>query len=136
MKTTNFENSKKLAEIGFNTYTQFYHSADAKCNSKGEDADDYELIYSGLSYSRIAKNYNIPSYDLETILEQISFVIHDVEKSKIFWFQMTQQGFEYRSFEGETLIDFYIVRQKDESLVDTAARLLIALAEQKIINFK
>lgn len=113
MKTTNFENSKKLAEMGFVGESETWK----------HDPDNF---ITGQKY---------PSYDLETMLEQISFVIHNVEKSKIFWFQMNQQDFEYRSFEGETLIDFYIVRQKNESLADTAARLLITLAEQGIINF-
>ena len=120
MKTTSYEISKKLKEAGFEAETNFYwycydngremrHIADA--DGKG----------------------NVKSYDLETILESICFVIQDIEKDKNYWFVMNQQELSYMSFDGETNIDFYTPRQKNESLADVAGRMWLMLKKKGVI---
>ena len=77
--------------------------------------------------------------DLETILEALPKVIRIKEKNYHFW--TTYSGSSDCWIMGyvcgiERNLNFEEYNEGDESLADTAARLLIALAEQKIINFK
>jgi len=125
MKVTSYKISKKLAEAWFEAGAQFYW---VKWN-EGEP----ELIHRAeLTPALIEK---VAAYDLETILDNISFVIQDLEKDKNYWFAMNQQDLSYISFDGETNIDFYTPRQENESLADTAARLLLKLIEKGLLTF-
>jgi len=112
-KTTNYEISKKLAEIGF----------------KPENLEDQIWNYDG------QEKWQYSAYDLETILDNICFVIENKENKKVYWFTMNQQNMGYITFEGEVDIEFYTPRQKGESLADTAGRMLILLHEKNLIKF-
>jgi hypothetical protein len=126
MKTTNFENSKKLSELGFEAKSDYIW-----VNSRGKITCEHTLYFSDhMSSGEVICS----SWDLETILENLCFVIEDLENKKVFWFKMDQQNMEYTTFEGDTSIEFYKPRQKDESIVDCAARLLISLYEKEIIK--
>ena len=130
MKTTSYEISKKLKEAGF--------EADADYNFIERNNQKAFLInIKELSGIEIMNEIGvfIKAYDLETLLERICFVIQDLEKDKNYWFFMNQQELSYMSFDGETNIDFYTPRQKNESLADTAGRLLLLLHEKNLIKF-
>jgi len=133
MKTTSYKISKQLAEAGFEAYTQFYHSADAKCISRGKDEDDYELIYNDLSYSQIAKNYNIPAYDLETILDALPemILLGGFPKQLPCTLYISKKGIGYDYERGLTSL-----AKENESLADCAARLLLLLVEKGLLTFK
>ena len=136
MKTTSFEISKKLAEIGFEVNTRYYYNADAKCISRGEDPDDYELTFINC-YSEIAERINVPAYDLETILEALPACLsNDFEGVdgylRIAKFQMSYKDDEgYYVMVGNTELMEYCY----DSLTDAAARLLIKLIESGHIKF-
>lgn len=123
MKTTNYEISKKLQEIGFIAETDFY------CN---EDEVFYCTIF--------LENPDIdivPSYDLETIIDALPEEIEiDGE-----YFGLVLNIWEgiiyYEEIERPNLQHFDLHQDlNDESLADTAARLLIKLVEEGIINLK
>ena len=157
MKTTNLEISKKLKEIGFEHRTNFYHIADEKCKSRGENPDDYELEYISSEESyKLKKHYNIPSYDLETLLDalpkKITTKFKHFDTGEIYEFEETlkiyKSGISYSHNEDD--IDWYrthygyystfdlSVNNSEglKSLADTAGKLLIQLFEEGIINFK
>ena len=46
---------------------------------------------------------------------------------------MNQQDLSYISCDGETNIDFYTPRQKNESLADTAGKMWLMLKEKGIV---
>ncbi len=110
MKTTNFEVSKKLKEIGFNVETEYYwHDINGK-------TELHHVAREGLG--------DYKSYDLETILDALKQTgkrIMIVVKSDIWGI-----NFNY---------EFNIYSKENESLADTAGRLLIKLFEAGIVNF-
>jgi hypothetical protein len=127
MKTTDFELSKKLAEIGFKkTSTIAFFSS--KCGGGGRFvvSDGFKDGY----------NLDCYSFDLETILEalqenfqcdiKISATEIEIENKP----RPTHQ-FEYLKFWEE-----FTERKENESLADTAARLLILLKSKNLISFE
>ena len=74
MKTTNYEISKKLKEIGFEADFNFHYKATDSINLYDSGYEDY-------------KERNIPSYDLETILDALPKKIKFKEKEYCFWMQ-------------------------------------------------
>lgn len=116
MKTTSYEISKKLWEIGF--------------RSKYLTEPEYD-------FNNKITELSGPTYDLETILEALPKKI-DVCDLKIYWDWHGIYHFEY-SWEnygtmGEVLCDIPITPQ-DESMADTAARVLIWLHEKGLVKF-
>jgi hypothetical protein len=126
MKTTNLENSKKLSELGFEAESDYLW-----VNSRNKITCEHSLYFSDhmSSGDKICR-----SWDLESILENLCSTIEDLESKKLYWFKMDQENLEYITLDGDTNIEFYTPRQKDESLVDCAARLLISLYEKEIIK--
>ena len=127
MKTTNFENSKKLHELGFQAKTDFWW----------KDKNYYSYRVYSNDTDDIGDNY--PAYDLETILEAFpkTLILDEREafnhgKLKIFFDVDGENYIGYQNFDGFHL-EFNLL-QENESLADTAARLLILLAQQKIIQ--
>ena len=107
MKTTNFENSKKLAEIGFVGESETWK----------HDPDNF---ITGQKYW---------SYDLETLLNALPVSIGEGEYYLVI--SLTPSGAILSYGEGK----FSAEQEEDESLTDTAARLLIQLFEAGMINF-
>ena len=111
MKTTNFENSKRLVEIGFNAESDFTiirtEFGDFTCYGQ----------FKGIGERKKA-------YHLETLLDALP------------------TGLRYWKLDNEKIevsnINCYEILEKKqgESLADTAARLLIKLYEEGLINFK
>lgn len=126
MKTTNYENSKKLAEIGFRKEGDFYGWI------SGEDIDDG--FYTKLLEPKYF--YRYPAYDLETILEALP---DDICANYPAALEISKKRIGYYSQEGDCENGFAIfmeeMRKENDSLADTAARILILLHEKGLINF-
>lgn len=134
MKVTGFLVSKKLAEIGFRAECfYFYFHSDNNCKEKTLYNLE-EFGFDKIDDCDIEDKY-YPAYDLETILDNICFVIENKENKKVYLFRMNQQDMEYITFEQEVDIEFYTPRQKGESLADTAGRMIIKLHEKNLIKF-
>lgn len=146
MKTTNFEISKKLKEIGFEAEFNFHYKATDHINLYDSGYEDY-------------KERNTPSYDLETLInalpDKITREYKSTEDGTIKEFEerlvITKNEIYYKCYDIGTEDDaneywreygYYakfseVVKDwEDESLADTAGRLLIKLHEAGIINFK
>ncbi len=111
---TNSEISKKLKKIGF--------------EAKTDIIGNYELY---------------PSYDLETLIEALPSVIKMEGSGNNIYFKMNKNRVWYEnscncdsSEYCPVNIYYRIDRQKNESLADTAGKMLIKLYEAGIINFK
>ena len=123
MKTTNYEISKKLKEIGFETETIFhYEYEELRWEEEGVDLPFEDLIY---------------AYDLETIWGFLpSFIKLDTHPHNLEMKKGCSDnlyiGYGFLGYE-ESII---FTQERGESLADTAARLLIKLIEDKIIKIK
>jgi len=142
MKTTNYELSKELSQIGFSKLTDFYHVADADCSSKGEDPGDYNLEYLGEGSGNLYKSktcFCIPAYDLDTLIEALPNSLFKYNRRYELEINFVRQelGYfyyfnQYSYFEIDRLESIFF---KEESLADTAARLLIILHEKGFVKF-
>jgi|GEM_PF-1889276 len=132
MKTTNYEISKELAEAGFEQKfpPAFYH-----VNSNGT------LYYrtAQKEYSNLKGIFNVKSYDLETILEalpkQHDFFSRGIGKYELrIWYHEGKAFVGYQNYTGfDKVMTFE--QEQNESIADTAARLLILLHEKGLVNF-
>ena len=132
MKTTNLEISKKLKEIGFEAKTD-------KCWAKIRNSKLDKFSIRTLDFS-IPANCDewYPAYDLETLLDALPTNKHDFfiqfdEPIKIGSYEPCG---EYRGHYDMREGIFESCQKENESLADTAGRLLIKLYEAGIINFK
>lgn len=123
MKTTNYENSKKLKEIGFKADTNFYWY----CYDKGEECRHI---------SEADGRGDIKSFDLETILEALPKKIKPNGVTCRFEMFSFRDDSENELFSVGYMItrNFSVSSTKDESLADTAARLLILLIEKRVVK--
>ena len=133
MKTTSFETSKKLKELGVDLPTKLFwqpHYIDIK----EPDSSKWQLRYAdGLIHPY--PKFHIPApgedhlkgaykaYTLEDILKVLPI------KFKLGWHVMPN-GISHTNKKGLNCIP----RKENETLADTAARLLIKLIEDKIIT--
>jgi hypothetical protein len=133
-KTTNFEISKKLAEIGFKAEAE-------KCWAK--------IRHSALEWNLVNLNFSVPencdvwilSYDLETLLDVLPREIPHKDHKKLFGMMVhltisfisrkdiVNIGYSFGCF------DFIETKKVNESLADTAGRLIILLHEKNLIKF-
>ena len=121
MKTTNFEISKKLKEIGFEAEFNFHYKATDNINLYDSGYEDY-------------KERNIPSYDLETLLKAFPNITGiDFENGEIHY----QNSYtDFLSKRSGIRTEFYYKMDKNELLVDAVGKLLLKeLREAGIINF-
>ena len=129
MKTTSFEISKKLAEIGFEA--KFDHCYSKQNPEQGLWNKSFEITcWEGEDIS----NY-YPAFDLETILEALPKEIERDNGFNIglrFWWADGASWIGYQNFSGFIIT---VDANQNESLTDTAARLLILLHEEGIVNF-
>ena len=119
VKVTSYNVSKKLAEIGFKADPFFYRQ---ECNK-----ENFIIDATGV-YDCAA----VRCYDLETILDALpnSYQIFSnfLLNAETF---LIGKSIIYQSEE----YNCWIKQENNESLADTAARLLILLVEKGIINF-
>ena len=131
MNTTNYENSKKLAEIGFlEKSKKGYFKREKDGDILLLDADRLEHHIDGKVYT-----FKCLAFDLETILNALPNAVDNygtltIRRSYDHWIDEYFQTIDYGGLD-----TYYHRKGHDESLADTAARLLIKLVEQKIINF-
>jgi hypothetical protein len=124
IKTTNYEISKKLAEIGF----------EAKANH-GWHKDNLE---SGpaefLSNYAFCTNY-IKAFDLETLLDALPNFIENGNRTENCL--VVDVAFGEIHYEGDCENDalFITKTRENESLADTAGRLIIELYNNNLIEF-
>ena len=117
---TNLEISKKLKRIGFEAETLFYWTKAPKLTEL--DKDRYVIALANKTDFSEEKQ-TFPAYHLETLLEALP----KINKQE---YLLCSGGIVY-------LNDYISVgKEKNESLADTAGRLLIELFEAGIINFK
>lgn len=126
MKTTNYEISKQLYELGFNAETDFYW---AKWN-EGEP----ELIHISQQTPKLLEK--IAAYDLETLIEALPYsieggVILNVYKSYV-GYENSSGSLNFNSIRSDSEIGFKV--QQNKSLADAAGRLLIVLIEDAIVQ--
>ena len=134
MKTTSYEISRQLAEAGFEAETEFYC---VKWN-EGEP----ELVHESQQTPNLIES--VPAWDLETILEALPKNIitypdekiteQPIEKLRL---EMDEIGYYFSDKDdyGRDNCFTYLHREESESLVDTAARLLLLLHENNLIKF-
>ena len=128
-KTTNFEISKKLAEIRFKAKAE-------KCWAKIKHSVSSEFNLVNLDFS-VPLNCDewVLSYDLETLLnvlpEKIKVGIDRTPQSKLYFDKIS---FGYAK-EPKIGFQFYYRIQENESLADTVGRWIILLHEKNLIKF-
>jgi len=133
MKTTSYEISKKLAEIGFQADFDY-------CYRKGEPergvwSKSFEVTcWDGEDIS----NY-YPAFDFETILSMLPKEIKFKGDTYYFWMIYSETsncyivGYICGHFRRAELENY---KQENESLADTAAHLLIKLHGEGLIKFE
>jgi hypothetical protein len=134
MKTTSYEISKKLAEIGFKAETE------KAFDNEGTLISCHKKICILREKSSNPKIYGIPAYDLETILEALP-KHHDFFSRGVGKYELLIRYHENKAFIGYQNFDGFdklltLEQEKNESLADIAARLLILLHNKGLINFK
>ena len=140
MKTTNLEISKKLKKIGFEAETFFFWTKAPKLTEL--DKDRYVIALANKAdFSEEEQMY--PAYHLETLIEALPSVIEREGSGNNIYFKMNKNRVWYEnscncdsSEYCPVNIYYRIDRQKNESLADTAGKMLIKLFEAGIINFK
>lgn len=132
MKTTSYEISKKLAEIGFKAPTFFIAFKPYENCQKTHVISTTPFKDEGLDKSR----GEYLSYDLETILEalpkEINLMCGRSFLEVTFSYDNSAPYILYRNDDRTIAINSR--KENDESLADTAARLLILLNEKGVIK--
>jgi len=120
MKVTNYENSKRLAEIWFKA---------PHCGGWFAEG--------GFTFD-ISADFDWAAYDLETILEALPDSLNHLGFET--QLELTKDAIGYYATEGDEESGFAIAveisKKENESLADCAARLLIMLFEKKLIEVK
>ena len=121
MKTTNFEISKKLYELGFRTSYKV-----EKIGLEEEIISITNIVDASLDKNELDRLVNnapfYPSFYLETILEALP------KQGLYMEFGLTGNQFLIK------LCQFIVLNKEGESLADTAARLLILLIEKGLVE--
>jgi hypothetical protein len=122
--TTSLKISKGLAAIGFEAKGCFFwfNGTNKICEYHNPNDCDFKDNIEGL----------IPSYDLETIIKSLPYVLGDGGDE--YFLTINQHAVAYTDDMGQR-DDLFGYLVDDESLADTAARLLIKLFKAGIINF-
>jgi len=120
-KTTNYEISKKLSEIGFNKETNFYYRK-----------TDKELFINTPPNLKDPEEFFLKSYDLETLLDALPKSIMGPDDSSPDFLTLTK---EYISYESYFTRDIQVDLELNEALADTAGRMIILLHKQNLIKF-
>jgi hypothetical protein len=122
--TTSLKLSKDLAAIGFSPLddeTIFFYDKNGNLS--------YDQV--GIYLTRQQQDEAILSYDLETMLKALPKYIRPKRNASFSLQFDIVEGFIYYTMQPL----FMVKKSKNESLADTAARLLIKLVEKGIINF-
>lgn len=131
MKVTSYILSKKLAEAGFEAETNFIWAW---------SGDDHQLFCMPNIRAERQDEKDFLAYDLETILEalpkQHDFFTRGVGKYELrIWYHEDKAFIGYQNFDGFDKL-LTLEQEENESLADTAARLLLTLVEKGLLTFK
>lgn len=131
MHITSFEISKKLAEIGFFRKNHQFYWVEYKneITPQKPKLEYWEKVFCNL------RREQFPAHDLETIFDALPMGI-DKDDKRYDLIINQRVFFSYNDDEGNELEEFSIMQEGEESLADTAARLLIKLHEAGIVEFK
>ena len=146
MKTTNYELSKKLFGIGFKAETDklwvetsFGRSVPRSIQLLTSDQFYYSIECYRIDYEPHLKPKKLcRAYDLETILEALPGFLDGNEGGEFNHCSLELSiGYGQISYSGilNGGLNIIINKTRDESLADTAARLLILLHEKDLIEF-
>lgn len=131
-KTTNYEISKKLAEIGFRAKAE-------KCWAKIRHSISSEFNLVNLDFA-VPQNCDewVLSYDGGTLLDALPKSIKYCGDTYYFWMTYSSSSGCYivgyvRGQTRETELEKY--SEENESLADTAGRMIILLYEKNLIKF-
>jgi hypothetical protein len=138
IKTTNYEISKKLAEIGFRAEcSYFYFHSD---NNNYEASSLEAFGYDEISDCDIEDKY-YPAYDLEILLNALPDDIKYKNEYYYYFLWGNTLGYYYENSEyqdnyhmGDGIFEFSKL-SLNKSLADTAGRLIILLHEKNLIKF-
>jgi hypothetical protein len=138
-KTTNYEISKKLAEIGFKANAE-------KCWAKIRHSvlSEFDLVNLDFTVPQHCDEW-VLSYDLETLLDALPSEI-EIEnwggwKYYNIYFKMNKNGLWYENLcncdSSACPVEKYHYMEiiENESLADTAGRLIILLESKNLIEF-
>lgn len=136
MKVTSYEISKRLAEIGFKVESEFFW---VRFINKDESLGIAELFHKnqrdGVSPYCI-KYLTYLTYDLETILEALPKELDGFLGETYLSFNKSKHKTSIGYGNNEEYVEnLYCIPEENESLADTAARLLILLCEKEIVKF-
>lgn len=141
MKTTSYEISKKLKEIGFKVESDYLWFEEGQAIRVGDWINPINKIerHNKEKITYLSNNHrSCFAYDLETILEALPSIIQDIARP-VYCLEMDNNmsfGYVYRPIDDDINFKYKIdVRRDDKSLADTAARLLILLHEKGLVKF-
>ena len=122
IKTTNYEISKKLAEIGFRAECSYFyfHGDNNDCETSSLEKYGFDKI----DDCDIEDKY-YPAYDLETLL----YFLKKTEKEITIISKFKTRGVNF-----DNKINIF-QENDDESLADMLGRLIIILHEKNLIKF-
>jgi hypothetical protein len=130
-KTTNFEISKKLKEIGFKAEAEFFFYLDKP------DYGAWHISEEGQIFAN-EKDDCLPSYDLETLLDVLplkvgsyGYFLMGIRKEN----PLMPFAIGYNLGDDENYGMLYCDKMQDEPLADVAGRLLTILHEKNLIKF-
>ena len=142
MKTTNYEISKKIKEIGFEARTNFYF------DTRTYKAIPDEVFYKS-AFDKEEFEHCLPSYDLETLLDALpskittKFKGDEIEETFRIYkgeirYSVSADEVEYyiENYDYYMKFGFCVKDWEGETYADAAGRLLIKLHEAGIVNFK
>jgi hypothetical protein len=135
MKTTSYEISKKLKKNGLSEklgFLEYYYNTDKRLRHR--DQESY------CSTHKENTQVDCFAYDLETILDVLPkqhdfFTRGDGKYELRIWYHENKMFIAYQNFDGFDKL-LTLAQEKNESLADIAARLLILLHKKGLINFK
>ena len=127
MKTTSYKISKQLAEVGFKAENDFFWVRwDTKTKIK--------LIHKTDTTPYLRDSY-VKAYDLETILEALPNFIANKNKGENCLVIDVAFGVIHYEGDSDNETMFITTTEENESLADTAARLLLLLHKKNLIKF-
>ena len=125
-KTTNFEISKKLKEIGFKAEAEFFFYLDKP------DYGAWHISEEGQIFAN-EKDDCLPSYDLETLLDALPKELKKYGELGSLFRSGFILGYNLQNFDDLSQLLKY--QRQGQSLADTAGELIIWLHEENLIKF-
>ena len=128
-KTTSYKNSLRLKELGFKADFDY-------CYTIGDPEGVWNKTFELDCWGEYDEEKHCASYDWDTIVDALPAWISD-EFGEMCDLEMSKEYIGYYRYGYDDRIEIIeFDKQENESLADTASRLLVKLIEGKIINLK